>query len=81
MWSRTPIWGVRCSSYAYISHRVSKRYYAVYVLVILMLLYLTSQTDRFVLGLTSYRVSHDLRIGHMTCYHNESNEDSDCMHE
>ena len=53
------------------------RSYSLYVLVILMMVYMTSQTDRFVLGIASYQVSHDLRIGHMTCYRNQS-YDSDC---
>ena len=42
-----------------------------------MMVYMTSQTDRFVLGIASYQVSHDLRIGHMTCHRNQS-YDSDC---
>ncbi|XP_003387988.1 PREDICTED: uncharacterized protein LOC100638137 isoform X1 [Amphimedon queenslandica] len=59
-------------------NRASKRYYSVYILMVLMLVYLTSQTDRFVLGLTSYHVSRDLRIGHLTCFYNESNEGTQC---
>ena len=61
-----------------IVNRVSKRHYSVYILMVLMLVYLTSQTDRFVLGLTSYHVSRDLRIGHLTCFYNESNVDTQC---
>jgi len=46
--------------------------YTLYVLMVLMVMYLLSQTDRFILGVCSEELSRDLRFGNQECLVNES---------
>ena len=58
-----------------------QRGYKVYVLVLLMLIYLVNQMDRFVLGVGSRGISHDLKFGEMTCHSNLSLANGSCQDE
>ena len=49
-----------------------RMWYSVYVLLILMIAYLTNQTDRFVLGIASDKISSDLGFGAQECFPNLS---------
>lgn len=50
----------------------SVRPYSIYVLVVLMVVYLLNQLDRFVLGIAGRSLSRDLKFGDRSCYLNES---------
>ena len=55
--------------------------YKLYVLLLLMLMYLVNQMDRFVLGVGSRGISHDLEFGAMTCHPNASLVNGSCQDE
>ena len=46
--------------------------YALYVLLVLMIVYLLNQTDRFILGVCSEEISEDLEFGKLECLVNQS---------
>ena len=58
-----------------------QRGYKVYVLLLLMLLYLVNQMDRFVLGVGSRGISRDLEFGEMTCHSDISLANGSCQDE
>ena len=51
---------------------LARRPYALYVLLILMIVYLLNQTDRFILGVCSEEISRDLEFGERECLVNQS---------
>ena len=55
---------------AMLSRLVNSRLYSVLVLLVLMLVYLMNQLDRFVLGIAAQSVSRDLDFGQMGCFYN-----------
>ena len=48
------------------------RPYSLYVLLILMVVYLINQMDRFVLGVVSTSLAEDLQFAHQSCFPNLS---------
>ncbi len=46
----------------------SARPYSLYVLLILMVVYLLNQLDRFVLGIAGRNLSRDLKFGDLSCF-------------
>lgn len=48
------------------------RPYHIYVLGLLMLVYLVNQMDRFLLGIASRNIAHDLHFAQFGCYPNTS---------
>ena len=50
----------------------SARPYSLYVLLILMVVYLLNQLDRFVLGIAGKSLSTDLKFGDRSCFLNIS---------
>jgi len=50
--------------------------YSLYILVILMVVYLLNQLDRFVLGIASKDLVRDLKFGEKSCFLNTSELDS-----
>ena len=63
----------------------SARPYSLYILLILMIVYLLNQLDRFVLGIAGRNLSRDLNFGGMDCFlnfsglSNASNVSKDCI--
>ena len=55
-----------------------RKVYLFYVLVLLMIVYLINQMDRFILGIASRRISIDLEYGNLGCYANESHHNQTC---
>ena len=51
---------------------LSERPYSLYVLLILMIVYLLNQLDRFVLGIAGRSLSRDLKFGSLNCFLNAS---------
>lgn len=51
---------------------LASRPYALYVLLILMIVFLLNQTDRFILGVCSEELSDDLEFGGHECLVNQS---------
>ena len=51
---------------------LANRPYALYVLLILMIVFLLNQTDRFILGVCSEEISRDLQFGERECLVNQS---------
>jgi len=51
---------------------LASRPYALYVLLILMIVYLLNQTDRFILGVCSEEISRQLEFGKRECLVNQS---------
>ena len=51
---------------------LASRPYALYVLLVLMIVYLLNQTDRFILGVCSEEISRDLQFGERECLVNQS---------
>lgn len=51
----------------------SARPYSLYVLVVLMVVYLLNQLDRFVLGIAGRSLARDLDFGTVSCFLNTSN--------
>lgn len=51
---------------------LASRPYALYVLLLLMIVYLLNQTDRFILGVCSEEISRDLEFGKRECLVNQS---------
>lgn len=58
-----------------------RRVYKLYVLLVMMTLYLINMMDRFVLGIGSQRISHDLQFGEMSCHSNASSSNGTCQNE
>ena len=54
----------------------SLRPYSIYVLVVLMIVFLLNQLDRFVLGIASKSLARDLKFGSSACSLNTSILDS-----
>ncbi len=50
----------------------SARPYSLYVLLVLMVVYLLNQLDRFVLGIAGKSLARDLHFGTLSCYLNSS---------
>ena len=46
--------------------------YSLYILVVLMVVYLLNQLDRFVLGIAGKSVARDLQFGKLSCFLNSS---------
>ena len=57
------------------------RAYKLYVLLVMMVLYLINQMDRFVLGIGSQSISQDLQFGEMSCHPNASLSNGSCQDE
>lgn len=55
-----------------------RKAYLFYVLVLLMIVYLINQMDRFILGIASRRISIDLEYGSLGCYANDSHHNETC---
>jgi hypothetical protein len=51
----------------------SARPYSLYVLVVLMVVYLVNQLDRFVLGIAGKSLAGDLHFGSLGCYLDPTN--------
>lgn len=51
---------------------LASRPYALYVLLVLMIVYLLNQADRFILGVCSEEISRDLQFGERECLVNQS---------
>lgn len=47
--------------------------YSLYVLVVLMVVYLLNQLDRFVLGIAGKSLARDLHFGQLGCYLDSTN--------
>ena len=48
----------------------SRQAYKLYVLLVMMMLYLINQMDRFVLGVGSRAITSELKIGDIVCHSN-----------
>lgn len=48
------------------------RKYSLYILLILMIVYLLNQLDRFVLGIAGRSLARDLQFGSRSCFVNDS---------
>lgn len=56
----------------------SAKPYSLYVLVVLMVVYLLNQLDRFVLGIAGKSLAKDLHFGTLSCYLSTSNISTSC---
>ena len=50
--------------------------YALYVLLVLMVVYLLNQLDRFVLGIAGRSIARDLQFGQLGCYLDDNRTDN-----
>lgn len=50
--------------------------YSLYILLILMIVYLLNQLDRFVLGIAGSSLARDLQFGSRSCFLNTSSVDT-----
>ena len=54
----------------------SRQAYKLYVLLVMMILYLINQMDRFVLGIGNRAITSELKIGDIVCHSNPDHNPS-----